>query len=301
MSVFVLVMSAAARPAVAGPPEDGAASEAPAIDPEVAREVQELANQGSAKFEIADYEGAIELWEQAHDRLPPTVEYASMRAQLQVLLAHAHVQAYAVDEDPQHLHKADKLFAAFLEALDPADTVDRAQIESEREELAAELARLDAIRAEREEAEARELAAREAEARALALGELEVEDAPPWTEDDRRRTKVYTGVGASLVALGGVSLGLMAVGLVGGATTEQAGQDSIDSLPGDPADYTADTWADELRRGRTYNALAWTGGALAVALLSSGTALIAIAATQRRRAGVRGRARARPTGLELRF
>jgi hypothetical protein len=284
----VLVGVLASASVSAAPPDGEDPGQGDSIaDPAITAQVEALANQGSAKFEVADYPAAIALWEQAYELLPATLAYAPMRLQLQVLLAYAHVQAYAVDADAQHLHKADLLFVAYLEGLDPADTVSRAQIEGEREKLATEIARLEAEQSERERAKALELAAREAEVREQSLDELELVETPPWTEQDRRRTKLYTIGGASMLGLGGGGLGLMVAGLVGGAATEREGRDSIEALPGDASDYSAQMWSEQVRRGTVYNTVAWVSGSIAGGLLIAGTTLITTAALQRRRAGVK--------------
>jgi hypothetical protein len=272
-------------PEPAAPPD---ATEAPAA------EAKRLFAEGSSKYELGDCQGAIELWEQAYELLP-----LGLRAQLQVPLANAHVCAYESDEDPEHLRRAQVLFGDYLAALDAVDQQTRAEVEGLLKQVSDTLAELEA-EAERRKQELaeREAIAREEAAKAETIQQMQ--DLDPWTDEQRRRFRIFNGVGGSLIGLGAAGLGVMATGLVLGENVDVRGSHLTVHDP-----YSE--YARLRETGRDYNVMAAVSGAIGGALLVSGVSMIVVAAVERRRAKLeleRGKsARIRPTGtgLELQF
>ncbi|MCA9682043.1 MAG: hypothetical protein KC457_07585 [Myxococcales bacterium] len=267
------------------------ASEEPASE-EPASEVDALAlfAEGEHKFALADYPGAIESWEQAYPLLDP-----AQRQELTAMLAEAHKLAYERgNADPEHLHRARDLLQDHLQTLDPGEVEARFSTQALLDELNDEIAVLEAEEEEREaEIEEAEVEAAKAEV-TEQLKELD-----PWTDAERRRYRIYAGVGGSLVGLGVVFLETMTVAMVLGAQADQRGSDA--------AGKNNIGQVQEIRRqGLAYNRLAWSSGVIGGAALISGTALIVVAISQRQAAMdklEKKMTRLRPTlgGLELRF
>ncbi|MEM9452591.1 MAG: hypothetical protein AAGF11_00330 [Myxococcota bacterium] len=272
-------LQAHAAPAAEATGPEAAPSAPAEPDLEVRARARELFAQGQAKFELADYVGAIALWGQAYEMLP-----FSMRDQLHVPLANAHLEAYAADGDPRHLTQAQAMFEAHLEALDPTDREARANTEAELAKIDTELARLEAERAQRareqieQEAQVREQARSERERQAVQQAQRqEARRQARAREQDRRRFRIFMGVGGGLAGLGVASLGTMAAGLSLGEGIDRQGAD----LMADPSGST-EQFQSLLQQGTTYNRLAIATGVLGGALLLSGTTLIVIAALRYR-------------------
>jgi hypothetical protein len=265
-------------------------------EPDPAVEARRLFAEGSAQYELGDCNGAIVLWEQAYELLP-----LAQRAQLQVPLANAHVCAYEGDADSEHLRRANVLFGDYLASLDAADQQTRAEVETLLEQVTATLAELEAEAARREQALAeREAVAREEAAKAVVIAQMQELD--PWTDEQRRRFRLFNGVGGSLIGLGAVGLGVMATGLVLGENVDARGSHLTVHDP-----YSE--YARLREQGRNYNVLATIGGVVGGALLASGVALIVVAVVERKQARrelERGSVRVGPirlvtAGLELQF
>src|SRR5690606_24326514 len=105
-----------------------------------------------AKYETADYSGAIELWTEAYALVDPTPENASIKALLIYNLAQAHIKAYELDDDPIHLKQAQQLLDSFKANLDMLYD-DQAQLDEERAKVDERLAEIAEKIAARERAE----------------------------------------------------------------------------------------------------------------------------------------------------
>jgi hypothetical protein len=272
---------------VAAPPESELEPE-----PEPAHEARQLFADGSSKYELGDCKGAIEVWERAYELLP-----LELRGQLQVPLANAHVCAYEGDQDPEHLRRAQVLFDDYLGSLDAADEQTRTDVEALLAQVNDTLATVEAeAEAREQELVEREAVAREQAAKAVVIEQMQ--DFDPWTDAQRRRFRMFTGVGGSLLGLSVAGFGVMGTFLVLGERVDSAGSQLTVHDP--YSEYAA------LREeGRRYNTTAAISGALGGALLVSGVSLIVIAVIERKRVKQRldESARVRPTltGLELSF
>jgi hypothetical protein len=75
--------------------------------------------RGRARFEIADYGGAIKEFARAYQGLPNTPEHDARRRGVLWELVQAHLRAHVIDRDVVHLRLVRDLLARYLEALDP--------------------------------------------------------------------------------------------------------------------------------------------------------------------------------------
>lgn len=247
-----------------------------ARDPEVMAKASDLVWRGQAKFELSEYNAAIELWTAAYELLPATPAYEPNRQFLRRVIANTHKSAYGIDHDIQHLYKARDLLGEHFEGLDDDDEEGRTTIAAELETIAAMIATAELEQRAREQA----LAEAEASARAKAIEQTQREQAEQAarrarvrSERDAQRRRVATG---ALLGLGAASGGGMLAGLVLGQQIDQRGQQVVD----DP-ELTAEDRISELERlrarGYAYNGLALGMGIGSGVLLISGTALLVTA------------------------
>ncbi len=99
----------------------------PTEDPQA--RVGALINQGQALFDTADYVGAIDRWTEAYAQLPDAPHLAAARNLLAYQIAQAQIQAFAMDLQPVHLRKAERLLKQYLAALDSDEIEARADAE----------------------------------------------------------------------------------------------------------------------------------------------------------------------------
>ncbi|MEX1365311.1 MAG: hypothetical protein AB1Z98_19440 [Nannocystaceae bacterium] len=107
-------VAARARPAAAGP--DAASPTAPsqaAVEPGLARS-RALYDEGRARFDTVDYEGAVELWTKAYAELPEDAD--GIRNQLVYNIATAQQLAYDVSHDLRHLRQAVLLLEQYIKS-----------------------------------------------------------------------------------------------------------------------------------------------------------------------------------------
>ena len=88
---------------VAGPRSALAVVTAPDEDPALA-ESRALYDEGKAKFDTFDFEGAVDLWTKAYAKLPESE--TGVRNAMVYNIATAQEKAYEVDKDVQHLRQA---------------------------------------------------------------------------------------------------------------------------------------------------------------------------------------------------
>ncbi len=93
-----------------GPAEAAATPEAE--DPGVVQ-ARALYEEGKARFDLFDYEGAIELWTQAFSKLPE--DEASVRNSMVYNIATAREKAFEANGDIQHLRMAVKLLQSYID------------------------------------------------------------------------------------------------------------------------------------------------------------------------------------------
>ncbi len=273
-----------ARSAAAAPPDQ--ADEIPDLEDEAEPSADEdpataalhrageRFGEGQALFDEHDYAGAIEAWSEALSILPEDPAFEATREQLRYALAQAHVEAYRVDDDPDHLYRADRLLFDYLESL-PPDSEARGPVEAERAKLAPLIEAVETERAEHEQALRQEERAGRAEA--VEAAELEA---------TRKRLAERESGARALIASGGVALGLGAGALTLMAYALREGtvqSDRGDALAADP--QTSDAELERvLRDGERADGLALTSGIMAGALILPGAGLLVGGIILRRRA-----------------
>lgn len=95
----------------AGPRSALAAVTAPDEDPALA-ESRALYDEGKAKFDTFDYEGAADLWTKAYAKLPESE--TGVRNAMVYNIATAQEKAYELDKDVQHLRQAVLLLEQYV-------------------------------------------------------------------------------------------------------------------------------------------------------------------------------------------
>ncbi len=116
LAVPLGVMAPAMTPtawAGTGPQPAPEPSKAPAADEAALEEARKLYDEGKARFDTFDYEGAVETWTQAYAKLPPTE--AAIRNRMVYNIATAQEKAFELDNDIQHLRAAVKLLESYLD------------------------------------------------------------------------------------------------------------------------------------------------------------------------------------------
>ncbi len=241
---------------------------APAADEDPIAAAQALHNQALARFDVADYGGAIARWEAANDRLPDDPSTASIRRIIINNLAVALAKAYAIERDVRLLRRSRQL------ALDYERSIDA--LYPEAEAAAAEHARIAAFIADLD----RQLEAAEPAPRPAAADEPARDDVPVAVERRAEPPQPRPRARKGWIAGGGVALGIGVAGiamLAAGASLGAAAND-VSAVREDKA-----ARGRQFDRGRRANDLAIAGAVIAPLALATGIALVVV--------GVRGRAR----------
>ena len=87
---------------------------APAPSEDVA-EVRRLYEEGKARYETLDYEGAIESWTQAYAQVPGDAANREIKNNLAYNIASAREKAFELDGDVGHLRRAKGLLEKYVE------------------------------------------------------------------------------------------------------------------------------------------------------------------------------------------
>lgn len=270
-----------ARSAIAGPPEVGdeqadEPDEDPDEDPSTAalRRAGQRFSEGQTRFDEHDYAGAIEAWSEALSLLPEDPAFETTREQLRYALAQAHIEAYRVDDDANHLYRADRLLFDYLESL-PEDSESRGPVEAERARLAPMIAAVEADRAEHEE----ELRQQEKAGRAEAVETVELEATRKRLAERESGARALIASGSVALGVGAGAMTLMAYALREGSVQSDRGE----ALAADPE--ASDAQLERvLSDGERADGLALTSGIMAGALIIPGVGLLVGGIVLRRRA-----------------
>jgi hypothetical protein len=262
LATCVCLMAAPFQPAAAwtGPAESSPNAEAEA-----------MFRKGQAKYETADYNGAIDLWTEAYALVESTPETASIKALLLFNLAQAHVKAYELDEDPIHLKQAQQLLQSFRANLSLLYE-DKAQLDEETRKVDEKLAEIDALITKLETPEPEP----EPEPEEPPPPEVVPDEQP--TSDNGKPPRT----GKSLIIEGGIFLGIGVVfgGVAIAGTIVGSGANDIGDL--DPNDLAQrEQRFDSGRRG---NIMLLVGSIGAGVLIPIGAALIAVGAKRNKEA-----------------
>lgn len=254
--------SARAEPA----PQPSSEGPQPAADDPLA-EAQALYERGRARFETADYSGAIGLWSDAYALVPDDASGGQIKTLLLYNIATARERAFEVSRDPSQLRQARILMEDFEAGIDELYG-EGPEAEAERRRVQDKIAALDERIAEHEQAAGRG-------SDTAAQPEPEPEPKPePEPEDLGTDESATDAPGRGLVIGGAVSLSLGAAGLGMMAAGLGLGSGANDISDLDPNDIAARR--DRFDRGRTGNALAIAGGVTAGVLVVTGSVLLAL-------------------------
>jgi hypothetical protein len=249
------------------------AAGAPSSD-DLAR-AQALYDEGRALYEVDDYEGALERWSEAYGLVSQAEENDRTRYELLYSIALAHDRAYAQDRDPAHLRKAKDLLVTCQGAVAQVFAGSPDDIAEEQKRIRALLNRVfdqmgsagttsAPAPAPAPPPPASQPAPAPTPAPALA-------SAPAPAPEDTSSGRGLAATGIALVALGGAGLGLM----IGGMVVAQRANDFEGLDPGD-----LEGRADQIRRGRTGNALSAAGAAVGAAGIAVGIPLLVLGRTR---------------------
>ncbi|HFE45072.1 MAG TPA: hypothetical protein ENJ18_06195 [Nannocystis exedens] len=239
------------------------------------QQARDLYKRGLARFETADYTGAIDLWTDAYAMLPTSVETAETKSLFLYNIATARERAYELDGKLSHLRQALVILDGFI------NYIPEIYEEPERatQELAAANERRAAIAAIIEAAEAAANPKPEPEPEPEAEPEPEPEpevEIAPDTSDDIRPGRSMVIAGSVLVGVGTLGLGLMTGGLVLGTKAN----DLSELEPGDIVGRR-----DLFARGLLGNKLALAGGLAGGASLLAGVVVLSLGIKRQRSAG----------------
>ncbi|MCA9695596.1 MAG: hypothetical protein KC636_38820 [Myxococcales bacterium] len=173
---------------------------APARDPATKTELDEAFEahaRGRARYETADYAGAIEDFTIAYWLLPRTPENVARRQTVLRELILAHINAHAVDERIEHLRTAKILLTRYLAALEEGQEAERHEGEALVRDVDELLAKIEAERA--------------AQAASKAKADAPVAAIPEGPQPEASSVDLEIRHGRNLVIAGGVLIGLSVV------------------------------------------------------------------------------------------
>ncbi|MEM9462736.1 MAG: hypothetical protein AAGF11_51825 [Myxococcota bacterium] len=271
-----------ARAASIGPQ---APSPEPHADPKedpALTEARALYDEGKARFDTFDYQGAVDLWTKAYAKLPE--DAAGIRNRLVYNIATAQEKAFELDHDVEHLRRAQMLLESYIgnyKALVERTPESQAEVDKAQERIAVIKERIEAAQKgdtrppppiEGEDTEI------EWEGGAAPSPDPELLERNRRLADEERKTdKLLIGAYVSL-SLGGLFT-LIGLSAMAGANSIESqtmmGED--DPLGGEPED-PEDTPADELR-GTGYGSLG-----LGLAGVITGFVLLGVGLDRRKKA-----------------
>lgn len=258
----------------AGPAENAdaepASTAASSEDADFAR-ARTLFNSGRAKYDMGDYDGAIEDWTESYSLVQNKPGAVEIQTALVYNVTKAQREAYEVDKDVRRLRLARQLLQrgrVYHEQVGDTDEVAR---------IDEELANLDAKIAAHEAQAGNSGAATGGGAGEGPADPSAGSSDPARPSDDGRKpvkSKVWFISGGAAMGVGAVGLGLMAGGMVMGSNAEAVASDPMTSI---------DDRIVEIDNGYIGNALAVTGGIVGGVGIVAGTALIVMGVKAKQR------------------
>lgn len=254
------------EPAAASP-----ATESDPVDPISQAKAWHL--EADAKYNTADYEGAITAWQKAFAALPRTGEANVYRSAILYNIAAAREKLFALRGDVEHLKQAKILLEQFEASIDDSYPPGAEEAAQERARVQEKIAAIDAQIAAQIAASQ---AAREPDPAPPTgpttepVADAPTSDAPTTRSKPSART--YFIVGGVLSGLGvAAGAGMVAALVVGRRANDLDGLDDRD-FAGREAQFD---------RGRRANTAAFATGTLGAVLLAAGVAMIVVGAKRR--------------------
>jgi tetratricopeptide (TPR) repeat protein len=221
-----------------------------------------LYEAGLVRYQVADFEAAIELWLAAYEKVPDELGAGTIKAEIVYNVATAQERWYDVDQDITHLRKAKRSLEGFAAIL--GSIYDDAVVEEEQVKARARIAEL-SERIERAETAARDFELAKAE-------RMRAKFDPVVDERERIRNTGMLGAGATFTVLGGLSLATMGagIGLVRKAEADVANADEWSELG---------PRRDALSLGAAGQRMAVIGGVAAGVFVATGVPLLVTGVT----------------------
>jgi len=256
--VLALVLVLVPVPGLARAPVEAPATEDPLAEAKAAHA------DADAKYNTADYEGAIESWQRAYAALPRTAESNTYRSLILYNIAAAHEKLFQLRDDVEYLEKAKILLERFERSIDEIYAEAPEDGEKERVQVREKIARIDELIAA-----ARREPTPEPSTPPPSTSPAEPVDPPTDAPTHDRRGRGWIIGGSVLTALGVGSAATMVAMLAIGERANDVGDL-------DRTDLQARE--DQFDEGRRANAVAIATGVLAAALVGTGIALIVVGA-----------------------
>jgi hypothetical protein len=236
------------------PPDEATGEAEPSVDLSAA---QRLFDEGLARYESADYEGAIEVFTLALSEVRGQgVDDFQVRGLLLFNIGRAHVRAWEIDGDVEHLRQAKKILEGFLEQANSqeyAGTID-ADTLAEAEQQLVDIDRALAEPAPGDEPD--------------PVDPVGPADTPGDPQQAKRHRAVGIGLTVSGVGLIGAGVGFLVLGSSFGARAQAMVDDYPEQTPSVLA-QGEDFVAGARRKGSAWMA----GGAVAATLGVVGLAI----------------------------
>lgn len=207
---------------------------------------EQLFEEGRSFYETADYERAIEKWTKAYQMVGDDPGVAEIKTSLLYNIASAHENAYEIDADITHLHKARVLLERFDANIDHLYEPEAAAEEHKRaQERIAEIeAKIAEIEGDEPEPDP------DPDPQPDPEPEPDPEPTPPAGKPHQPLI-----IGGAVVA--GVGIGLGGLGLGAGIGAQAANNFSEEAQGG--TDDALATRRDEIQFGQTMNVLTYVG------------------------------------------
>ena len=258
----------AAAPAEAGPAQEADLSEA-----------KRLYNEGTVRYEAADFAGAIESFTLALSELRSEgINDFSIRGLLLFNIGRTHMRAYEIDGEVEHLLQARTIFTSFVEeAHGHPDQVAPGDIE----EAKTRLEEIEGLLASRDDP------ASEGDAIQPSTDTPADSGVDQADERDPKRLRA-SGIGLSVAGAaligGGVGMIAWGAGFAPAARAQVAELDTLDLPPDSPAYADGEAHiATERRKGTAWMAAGGVAAALGVAGLAVGIRQLVVAKRVRER------------------
>jgi hypothetical protein len=246
------------------PASSSSAPAEPSEQPADLSKAKQLFDEGTARYDAADYTGAIEKFTLAMAELEgQAVDDFGIRGLLRFNIGRAHMRAYEIDQKTEHLRQAKSIFKRFIaDAERFPDQVDPADVEEAKQQVT-EIDRLLAAPTGDAEPEPQP-------GPGTAGGEGDVAPTKPRDPAKLRASGIgLTAAGAVLLA-GGVGMLAWGAGYGSAAERQVAGLDDANL----PPDTTAFDDADDFVAAERRKGSAWlAGGGVAAAVGIVGLAL----------------------------